>query len=137
MTESTGHTATAIWPTMTYSDAPAAIAFLEKAFGFETRACYTNGDVVEHAELVLPGVGGIMCGSKREGSVLESLPPGVASVYIAVDDPDALYARARAAGATITRELRDEDGYESRGFVCRDPEGVFWSFGTYRGAPAA
>ncbi len=38
-----------------------------------------------------------------------------------------------AAGATIVRGLRDED-YGSRGFTCRDPEGVFWSFGTYAGA---
>ncbi|WP_369637885.1 VOC family protein [Nocardia sp. JMUB6875] len=127
-------TATVLWPTLVYRDAKAAIAFLEQAFGFETRACYTDGDIVQHAELAWPGGGAIMLGGVREDMALECQPPGVGSVYIAFDDIDALYARAQAAGANITRELRDETDYESRGFVCRDPEGVYWSFGTYRGA---
>ena len=36
-----------------------------------------------------------------------------------------------AAGATIERELTDQD-YGSREFTARDPEGNLWSFGTYR-----
>jgi uncharacterized glyoxalase superfamily protein PhnB len=48
-----------------------------------------------------------------------------------VDDPDAHCARARAAGATIVRELEDAD-YGSRGYQARDPEGHLWYFGTYR-----
>lgn len=134
MTDSTVRTGAAIWPTMIYRDARAAIAFLERAFGFETSACYGEGEVVEHAELAWPGGGGIMLGSMREGSVLQCMPPGSGSVYVVVDDPDALYERARASGATITRELRNEQDYESRGFTCQDPEGVYWSFGTYRGS---
>ncbi len=51
-------------------------------------------------------------------------------IYVAVDDPDALHARAKAAGAKIEMELRDTD-YGSRDFACRDPEGNLWSFGTY------
>ncbi|WP_040812014.1 VOC family protein [Nocardia concava] len=135
MSESTTsvQTGTVVWPTFVYRDAKAAIAFLETAFGFETRACYAEGDLVHHAELAWPGGGGIMLGGVREGSALSCQPPGVGSAYIVVDDPDAVYARAQAAGANITRELRDETDYESRGFVCRDPEGVYWSFGTYRG----
>ncbi|APA96079.1 VOC family protein [Nocardia seriolae] len=125
---------TVVWPTLVYRDAKAAITFLEKAFGFETRACYADGDIVHHAELAWPGGGAIMLGGVRDGMALDCQPPGVGSVYIAIDDADALYARAKAAGANVTRELRDETGYESRGFTCRDPEGVYWSFGTYRGA---
>jgi uncharacterized glyoxalase superfamily protein PhnB len=52
------------------------------------------------------------------------------SVYIAVDDTDAAYARAKAAGATILEGPVDRD-YGSRDFICRDPEGNVWSFGTY------
>ncbi|MVU81987.1 glyoxalase [Nocardia sp. ET3-3] len=126
-------TGTVVWPTLVYRDATAAITFLEQAFGFETRACYTEGDVVHHAELAWPGGGGVMLGQARDGMALDCQPPGVGSAYIVVDDPDALYARAQAAGANITRELRDETDYESRGFTCRDPEGVYWSFGTYAG----
>ncbi|MFE3988712.1 VOC family protein [Nocardia tengchongensis] len=136
MSETTNpvRTAIVVWPTLVYRDAAAAITFLEAAFGFETTARYDSGDTVDHAELAWPGGGAIMLGGVREGMALDCQPPGVGSVYIAVDDPDTLYERARAAGATVTRELRAETDYESRGFTCRDPEGVYWSFGTYRGA---
>ncbi|HSK55486.1 MAG TPA: VOC family protein, partial [Jiangellales bacterium] len=79
-----------------------------------------------------PEGGGVMLGSVREGGVLDGLPPGTGSVYVVVTDPDELFARATAAGATVVRALRDED-YGSRDFVVRDPEGVFWCFGTYAG----
>lgn len=139
MTETTSpKTGTAaVWPCLTYSDPRAAIAFLEQAFGFETRACYAEGDVVHHAEVVLPSGGGVMLGSWREDMAAKDLPAGAGCVYIALDDPESLYTRARAAGATIIREFRSEQDYESRGFTCRDPEGVYWSFGTYRGEPAS
>lgn len=45
---------------------------------------------------------------------------------------DALYERATAAGAETITGSKDED-YGSRGFTVADPEGNFWSFGTYRG----
>ncbi len=134
-TTSTRTTTASLWPCFTYRDAPAAIDFLQRAFGFVETARFGTGDVVEHAELTLPGGGGVMLGSAREESTLHELPPGTGSVYVVIDDPDGLYERAHAAGATIVRELRDED-YGSRGFTCRDPEGVFWSFGTYAGTPA-
>jgi uncharacterized glyoxalase superfamily protein PhnB len=126
---------TAVWPTFLYRDANAAIAFLVAAFGFEATAVYRNedGTVVEHAELRWPEGGGIMLGSARPESGIASVPPGVGAVYVVVADPDALYARATANGARITREMRDEE-YGSRGFTASDPEGVIWSFGTYAGA---
>ena len=137
MSTSTTAVGTVVWPTLRYRDAPAAIRFLVDAFGFEEIAVYpgeTAGEVA-HAELRWPGGGGVMLGSIREGSFIADLPPGVGSVYIVTDSPDALYARAEAAGATIIAGLRDED-YGSREFTARDPEGVHWSFGTYRGAAA-
>ncbi|MCU1643614.1 MAG: hypothetical protein JWN03_3889 [Nocardia sp.] len=133
-TRSSVKTATVVWPTLVYRDARAAIRFLEQAFGFETTASYGVGDVVDHAELAWPGGGAVMLGSVREGVAQSCQSPGAGSIYIALDDPDSLYARAKAAGAEITRELTDETDYESRGFTCRDLEGVYWSFGTYRGA---
>jgi uncharacterized glyoxalase superfamily protein PhnB len=125
---------TLVWPGLRYSDAHAAIRFLVDAFGFEEVAVYASGDVVDHAELRWPGGGGVMLGSaQRTESTISDLPAGTGSVYIVTDDPDGLYKRAVAAGATIVAGLRDED-YGSRGFTARDPEGVFWSFGTYAGA---
>ena len=128
-------TRTAVWPTLRYRDANAAIGFLVDAFGFEEVAVYRNddGSVVEHAELRWPAGGGVMLGTARADSSISDLPPGVGAIYVVVTDPDALYARAVENGASITREMRDED-YGSRGFTARDPEGVIWSFGTYPGA---
>lgn len=128
---------TTVWPTLRYRDANAAIRFLIGTLGFEEVAVYRNDDgtVVDHAELRWPGGGGIMLGSDRPDSSISSLPAGVGSIYIVVDNPDELYVRAQSGGATIAREISDED-YGSRGFTIRDPEGVHWSFGTYAGAGA-
>jgi uncharacterized glyoxalase superfamily protein PhnB len=134
MNETQPKTAAVVWPTLRYRDAPAAIRFLVEAFGFEETAVYpgeTEGTVA-HAELRWPGGGGVMLGSGRADSTIADLPPGTGSIYIVTDQPDALFARATAAGATVVQEPRDED-YGSRGFTVRDPEGVFWSFGTYGG----
>jgi uncharacterized glyoxalase superfamily protein PhnB len=51
-------------------------------------------------------------------------------VYVQVDDADAHYARAWAAGAEIVLELQDTS-YGSREYTARDLEGHLWSFGTY------
>ncbi len=135
---STASPRTAVWPSLLYRDANAAIAFLVAAFGFEEVVVYRNPDtsIVEHAELRWPEGGGVMLGNVRPDSGIGDLPPGVGAVYVVVSDPDALYARAQANGATITRAMRDEE-YGSRGFAARDPEGVIWSFGTYAGAGTA
>src|SRR4051794_32663903 len=124
---------TTIWPTFHYRNAPAAIRFLVDAFGFEEAAVYPGEgeDEVAHAELRWPAGGGVMLGTYRENGM--GSPPGSGSVYIVVEDPDALYARAREVGAEIVRELRGEE-YGSRGFIARDPEGSRWSFGTYAGS---
>src|SRR5512132_4279679 len=44
------------------------------------------------------------------------------SPYLVVSDADEVYRRAKAAGAEIVIEIKDED-YGGRGFSCRDPEG--------------
>src|SRR3954452_20112986 len=123
-----------LFPALRYRDADAAIAFLEQAFGFEVKAVHRGDDgVVEHAELRL-GVGMIMLGQHRDGGFWGDTPPdadaSAQSIYAVVDDPDAHYARAVAAGAQITREPTDQD-YGSREYAARDLEGNRWSFGTY------
>jgi uncharacterized glyoxalase superfamily protein PhnB len=116
-----------IYPTMRYRDAKAAIEWLSRAFGFEQVAVHNGaaGKVV-HAEMRL-GTGVIMFGPASE----DSRPAEGEGVYVALDDVDAHYERARAAGAEITDELRDTD-YGSRGYGAKDPEGHSWWFGTYR-----
>jgi uncharacterized glyoxalase superfamily protein PhnB len=115
-------------PTLRYQDAKGAIDFLERAFGFERKAVMENDDgTIGHAELT-HGRGMVMIGSAGMGD--PQFDTGHASIYVVVDDPDAVHERARTAGAEVTRELADMD-YGSREFSARDPEGNAWSFGTY------
>ena len=133
---SDNHT-THVWPILTYRDGRAAIAFLGKAFGLEERAVYAREDdpsVIEHAELRWPLGGGIMFGTAgKDETPFGVRAAGNDAVYLVCEDPDALFARATAAGAEVVRDLYDED-FGSRGFTVRDPEGNLWSFGTYAGA---
>ena len=125
-----------VWSVLSYRDAPAAMDWLAKAFGFEPRCCYTRDNdpsIVEHAEMRWPLGGGIMLGSTgKDDSPFGQRTPGNDSVYVVCEDPDGLFERAVGSGAEVVRGLVDED-YGSRGFTVRDPEGNLWSFGTYRG----
>lgn len=122
-----------VWPTLRARDAQALIRFLVDAFGFEETVVYADGDTVHHAQLSWPPGGAIMLGSAREGTPW-SQQPGTSACYVVTNDPDALYQRAKSAGAEMVTEPVDQD-YGSREFIARDPEGNLWSFGTYRGEP--
>jgi uncharacterized glyoxalase superfamily protein PhnB len=126
-----------VWPTLRARDARALIKFLVDAFGFEATVVYGDGDRVDHAQLSWPPGGGIMLGSAREtdgDQEVGATKPGEFGAYVVTDEPDALYERAKAAGAEIIAAPHDQD-YGSRDFAARDPEGNRWSFGTYRGGP--
>jgi uncharacterized glyoxalase superfamily protein PhnB len=122
-----------IYPALRYRNAAKMIDWLCEAFGFEIRARHGEGDIVHHAELTF-GSSMIMLGTARDDDygkmVGEPGGGGGKSIYVAVDDADAAYAKAEKAGAKIIQELVDRD-YGSREFICRDPEGNVWSFGTY------
>ena len=124
-------------PCLRYHDAPAAIDWLCKAFGFEKQLVVPDSDGgIAHAQLSY-GNGMIMLGSvvdSEYGRLMKQ--PGeignanTQSCYLVVSDADAVYRRAREAGAEIVLDIKDED-YGGRGFTCRDPEGHIWSLGTY------
>ena len=122
-----------IYPTFRFRNAASMIAWLEKAFGFTVHARHMAGDAVAHAELAF-GSSMIMCGDEKDDQygnlVGKASGQDGKSLYIAVDDVDAIFARAKAAGATIEEGLTERD-YGSREFICRDPEGNLWCFGTY------
>jgi len=126
-------------PCLRYRNAPAAIEWLCATFGFEKQAVYPNPDgTIAHAQLTF-GNGMIMLGSvlkhESEWGRMIKQPDEIGgaetqSPYVIVSDADVIYARAKAAGAEIVIEIKDED-YGGRGFSCRDPEGHLWNFGTY------
>ncbi|MEY9847966.1 putative glyoxalase superfamily protein PhnB [Streptacidiphilus sp. BW17] len=125
-----------VWPTLRANDARALIRFLVDAFGFEETVVHGEGDDVQHAQLSWPEGGGVMLGSVRPDQTGDAWPlqPGTFGAYVVTADPDAVHARAKAAGAEITADLHVTD-YGSRDFAARDPEGNRWSFGTYPGEP--
>ncbi len=134
--QSTAPVRVTVIPTMRYRDAPKMIDWLCKAFGFEKHFVVPgDGGTIAHAQLTF-GNGMIMCGSARDddwGKFVKAVADAGATTgaaYVVVRDIDGHYARARAAGAQILRELANTD-YGSREYAARDPEGHVWSFGTY------
>ena len=133
------NTQATIIPVLRYRDAPAAIDWLCQTFGFEKHLVVPNKNgTVAHAQLSF-GNGMIMLGSVLENETefgrLMRQPDEIGgaetqSAYVVVTDADAIYAAAKAGGAKIAVEIKDED-YGGRGFSCHDPEGHLWSFGTY------
>ena len=135
MTDATTHIeAPRLYPTLRCHDADAMIAWLVDILGFTERVVYRDAGVIHHAELAF-GPSILMLGQERDDSYGALVGDGAGrrtdSLYVAVDDPDALHARVAASGAKIEMQLRDTD-YGSRDFACRDPEGNLWTFGTYR-----
>ncbi|MGJ7901836.1 VOC family protein [Lysobacter sp. 1R34A] len=131
------NTGSTIIPSLRYRNAPAAIEWLCRAFGFEKHAVYADGDTVHHAQLTY-GPGMIMLGSVDDRSewgqrIVQPDEIGgreTQACSVVVSDADEHYAQARAAGAEIVVELADQD-YGGRAYTCRDLEGRLWWFGTY------
>jgi uncharacterized glyoxalase superfamily protein PhnB len=133
------NTKATVIPCLRYRNAPAAIEWLCQTFGFEKHLVVPGeGDAIAHAQLRF-GNGMIMLGSALKNETafgrLMKQPDEIGgaatqSVYIVVNDADIVYARAKAAGAKIAIEIKDED-YGGRDFSCYDLEGHLWSFGTY------
>src|SRR5262245_17253353 len=122
---------TRLWHTMSFTDADTMIEWL-RAIGFTEHATFRDErdpSVVVHAEWLWPGGGGIMFGSRRPDGVVTNV--GGSAAYLVTDDPDTAFDKAVAAGATVVREMRDED-YGGRGGSVEDPEGNHWSFGSYQ-----
>jgi uncharacterized glyoxalase superfamily protein PhnB len=125
---------TRYWQTFGFGDVEAMMAWLS-AIGFTEHATYRDEhepSVVVHAEWLWPRGGGIMFGSRLEGetdSVVDNV--GGSAAYLVADDPDDVFARAVAAGATVVRPMRDQD-YGGRSGSVADPEGNRWSFGSYQ-----
>ncbi|MRX51292.1 glyoxalase [Paracoccus sp. S-4012] len=122
-----------LFPTFRYRDPEAAIRWLTGTLGFTEHEVHRHEGAIVHAELAL-GTSILMLGQARDddyGRMVGDRGGGrTDALYVAVPDPDALFARVSASGAKIVQELHDTS-YGSREFACRDPEGNLWSFGSY------
>jgi uncharacterized glyoxalase superfamily protein PhnB len=129
-----GTPAPQVWPSLQARDARALIDFYVTTFGFVATAVYADGDLVAHAQLDWPEGGGLMLGSHRPDAAW-SRSPGTFGAYVVTADPEALWERVRdAEGVTVVRPLAPVD-YGGSEFAVADPEGNYWSFGSYPGAP--
>lgn len=115
---------------LVYRDPKAALAWLERAFGFELFMLLEDGDGnVAHSEMRY-GTGVIMVGSEwsddhRSPVALEGC--NTQSVHIGTaDDINAHCARARAAGGEIVAEPSYQF-YGAWTYRCRDLEGHLWT----------
>lgn len=115
-------------PYLLYEDAPAAVEYLRRVFGFELRLSQIGGAGHTHNELLLGDDGLVMLGQAGEGfsspRTLGSFPASMVHVY--VDDVEALHARAKGAGAELTDLELSPAG--DRRFTATDPEGQVWVF---------
>ena len=114
-----------IVPYLTFRDGDASLRFLTSVFGFEP-VSEQRGDegAVVHAELRLGEA--VVMGGAGDGS------PGAApGLYVVVDDVDATFRRAVAAGAEVGYPP-EETEWGTRRARIRDLDGHEWSFGTYQ-----
>ncbi len=130
----------AVIPMICYEDGIAALEWLAAAFGFRERVRLVDSNgTLSHGEMEA-GDGLIMlatptpdyesprrhrdhCEAARRWS---SVPWVIDGVLVYVDDLDAHYARAKAAGATILTDI--EEGPPARRYRAEDLEGHRWFF---------
>ena len=126
-----------IVPQIPYLDVSAALVFLERAFGFReirTARLVTADGAIDHAMLEF-GAGVIGIGPQGHHGTISPKSGGIESQHISVyvDDVEAHFQRAVAAGARIATGLRDyawgDRPYEAhRTYEALDPEGHRWRF---------
>ena len=120
-------------PMLTIEGAAQAIDFYKKAFGAEETMRFEQGGVVAHAELRI-GDSVFMFGEPwpetghKSPKALGGSPAGL---MIYVDDVDAAFGRAIAAGARETMPLQDQF-YGDRSGGLTDPFGHNWTLATHK-----
>jgi uncharacterized glyoxalase superfamily protein PhnB len=117
---------------LVYRDPRAAIAWLERAFGFETAMLIEDpSGGIAHAEMRF-GDTLIMVGSEWDEDHKSPASLGgknTQSLHIHIDtDIGAHVERAKAAGAQVFAEPETQF-YGDRTYRCRDPEGHIWTVG--------
>jgi uncharacterized glyoxalase superfamily protein PhnB len=138
MTTSAKNCKSTVIPGLRYRNAKAMIDWLCEVFGFEKQAVHAGpGDIVMHAQLTF-GNGMIMIGSVNSATPSSKLlrqPDEIGGAetqapYLVVSDIDAIYARAKRAGARMVMDLEEKE-FGGKAFTCTDPEGHLWHVGTY------
>ena len=122
---------------MHYRNAPEAIEWLCRVFGFEKHAVYPGpNNTIIHAELTLGGGMVMLASADNEYNHCFMKQPDeiggaeTKTINMIVADTDAVYGQVKASGGEILFDIEDNH-YGGRGFTCRDLEGHIWNVGTY------
>lgn len=114
-----------VLPHIAYLDLPGALVWLSQTFGFVEH--YHYGEPISGAQMRL-GRAVIMVQAAREDFVSPAQAGFMTqSLTVFIDDVDAHYAMAKAAGANIVEELH-ETCYGERQYGVVDVEGHHWLF---------
>ena len=119
-----------VYPSLTYRNVKAALHELQEAFGLEPVIFDAEGEEIR-AAAVKYGRGMVMVQPELPAD-LHGKHAGQGWVYVVVEDPDAHYDHARAAGADVLGEPHDAFDGRQRGYSAHDGAGNLWSFGTSR-----
>jgi uncharacterized glyoxalase superfamily protein PhnB len=120
-----------ITPYLLYADVAAALDWLARAFGFEEVLRYTGEEgYVNHAEMRIGDASIYMGDPGDHYRNPKQLGQDTVGIYVLVDDVDAHFERAKAAGAEILKPPTDQE-YGDRRYDVADPEGHRWYFATH------
>jgi uncharacterized glyoxalase superfamily protein PhnB len=136
------HPTPAGWPrissSLAYQDPVRAIDWLVAAFGFAVRIKVPDGSGgITHSELTFGEAVVMVAGERLAGTSPTRSPKSLhgattQGLFVYVDDIEAHYTRALAAGAHLARELATTDYgpeyWTDRGYTVLDPEGHTWHF---------
>ncbi len=118
----------AITPYLTCRDAARAIDFYKRAFGaVETMRLANSDGRIGHAELLIAGSPIMLSDESPDFGAIspQTLNGTSVAIHLYVEDADAVFNRAVAAGAKPDRPLRDEF-YGDRTGTLVDPFGHRW-----------
>jgi uncharacterized glyoxalase superfamily protein PhnB len=114
-----------VLPHVVYRDVEGAVAWLSRVFGFAEHFRY--GEPASGAQMHL-GDAWIMVSREQEGSVSPARAGfGTQSLTVFVEDVEAHFQRARAAGAKIVEELHETE-YGELQYGVEDLDGHHWLF---------
>ncbi|PCE25691.1 glyoxalase [Paraburkholderia acidicola] len=118
-------------PYMTVRDARSAIAFYEAAFGFALRDSVQDEGVIMHVEMTWQDQLIVMFAPEGAFGSTAKTPKSAGAIapqsfYLYVDDVDAVYTRALAAGAKSLSEPQDQF-WGDRFAQIEDLDGYRWA----------
>jgi PhnB protein len=118
----------ALMPLLNVDDGAAAVEFYRTAFGADVLFMITEGGVV--ANLAIGGAEFWLADAspQHQNFSPQGLGGSTVRLVLVVDDPDALFARALAAGARLVWPVEDQHYRWRMGRVV-DPFGHHWEIG--------